>query len=360
MRITGNRGEWSELYALIKLMYTGRLYAADENVNRLDDVYFPIIRILRNHATPEQTDYIIHEDTVDVILAGDKVSSIDKVELAKITRLIYSGILAGSDRAFEIPGAPKIMEEMHIDRISAASSDKTDITMQIHDIYTGYNPICGFSIKSELGSAPTLLNASGATNFVYEVRGITDDDMERINAIDTKTKILDRIADIMAHGELKFIRVANDNFSSNLMLIDSYMDSIIAEMLLAFYQNKATDCKSLVDLVEDKNPLGYPHRGFYEYKFKKFLCSVALGMMPSKTWDGHDEANGGYVIVKEDGDVLAYHLYNRGAFETYLLYNTKLERGSTSKHGFATVYKENDRYYINLNLQIRFCDRRRN
>ena len=253
MRITGNRGEWSELYALIKLMYTGRLYAADENVNRLDDVYFPIIRILRNHATPEQTDYIIHEDTVDVILAGDKVSSIDKVELAKITRLIYSGILAGSDRAFEIPGAPKIMEEMHIDRISAASSDKTDITMQIHDIYTGYNPICGFSIKSELGSAPTLLNASGATNFVYEVRGITDDDMERINAIDTKTKILDRIADIMAHGELKFIRVANDNFSSNLMLIDSYMDSIIAEMLLAFYQNKATDCKSLVDLVEDKN-----------------------------------------------------------------------------------------------------------
>ena len=42
-------------------------------------------------------------------------------------------------------------------------------------------------------------------------------------------------------------------------------------------------------------------------------------MMPSKAWDGHDEANGGYVIVKEDGDVLAYHLYNRGAFETYLL-----------------------------------------
>lgn len=354
MRITGNRGEWSELYALIKLMYTGRLYAADENVERLDDVYFPILRILRNQATPEQIDYIIHENNVDVFYGGVKVTSIDKEQLAKTTHLIFSGIQAGSERAFEIKGAPEAMEEMYIDRISAASSDKTDITMQIHDVHTGYDPICGFSIKSELGSAPTLLNASGATNFVYEVRGITDEDMERINAIDTKTKILDRIADIMKHGEMKYIRVANANFSSNLMLIDSYMDNIIADMLLAFYQNKATDCKTIVDIVEEHNPLGYPRRGLYEFKFKKFLCSVALGMMPSKNWDGHDEANGGYVIVKEDGDVLAYHLYNRSAFETYLLNNTKLERGSTSRHGFASIYKENNKYFINLNLQIRF------
>ena len=77
-------------------------------------------------------------------------------------------------------------------------------------------------------------------------------------------------------------------------------------------------------------------------------------MMPSKEWDGQDEANGGYVIVKEDGDVLAYHIYNRGAFETYLLNNTKLERGSTSRHGFASIYKDNGKYFINLNLQIRF------
>ena len=354
MRITGNRGEWSELYALLKLMYTGRLYAADEAVKRKDDIYFPILRIIRNHATKEQIDYIIHEDNVDVVLGGTKVSTIDKEYIAKTIRLIYAGIFKGADRAFEIQGALEAIKAMHIDRISAASSDKTDITMQIHDVHTGYDPICGFSIKSELGSAPTLLNASGATNFIYEVRGITDEDMKRINSIETKTKILDRISYIMAHGEMKYIRVANDNFSSNLMLIDSYMDNIIADMLLAFYQNKSNDCRGLVDLIEKKNPLGYPRHGFYEYKFKKFLCSVALGMMPSKAWDGHDEANGGYVIVKEDGDVLAYHLYNRGAFETYLLNNTKLERGSTSRHGFASVYKEKGRYYINLNLQIRF------
>lgn len=354
MRITGNKGEWSELYALIKLMYTGRLYAADEEVKRIDDVYFPILRIMRNQSALEQIDFIIHDDNVDVLMSGLKVSTIDKPRLLRMMKLIYSGILSGSDRAFEIEGAQDAMEFMRIDRISASSADKTDITLQIHDIHTGYDPICGFSIKSELGSPPTLLNASGATNFVFEITGINDNDLERINAISTKTKILDRIADILSHGKMKFVHAVNETFSSNLMLIDSYMEDIIASMLMDYYQNKASDCKSLVELTEDKNPVGYPRKGFYEYKFKKFLCSVALGMMPSKEWDGHDEANGGYVIVKEDGDVLAYHLYNRNAFETYLLNNTKLERGSTTKHGFASVYKDGDKFFINLNLQIRF------
>ena len=355
MRVTGNKGEWSELYALVELMHSGKLYAADENVERINDIYFPILRILRKHNTPDQVDFIITDDGVDIVLAGETTATLSKDYLEKTSKRLYEGILSGSNRAFEISGAPEAMEEMHIDKISAPSSDKTDITMQIHDIHTGYNPICGFSIKSELGNPPTLLNASGATNFVYELKGISDADMERINAIDTDTKILDRIAEISRIGSIKFVHAKNENFSSNLMLIDSYMEDILASILLDYYQNKATDCKTLVSLTEDKNPLGYPRRGYYEYKFKKFLCSVALGMMPSKEWNGHDEANGGYVIVKEDGDVLAYHLYNRGAFETYLLNNTKLERGSTSRHGFATVYKdEKDKYYINLNLQIRF------
>ena len=40
--------------------------------------------------------------------------------------------------------------------------------------------------------------------------------------------------------------------------------------------------------------------------------------------------------------------------DIYLLNNTKFERGSTGKHGFATLYMENGKRYINLNLQIRF------
>lgn len=46
--ITGNKGEWSEIYTLIKLLADGRLYAADENLEKMCNVFYPIIKILRS------------------------------------------------------------------------------------------------------------------------------------------------------------------------------------------------------------------------------------------------------------------------------------------------------------------------
>ncbi|MDD4541623.1 MAG: HpaII family restriction endonuclease, partial [Eubacteriales bacterium] len=89
-------------------------------------------------------------------------------------------------------------------------------------------------------------------------------------------------------------------------------------------------------------------------KFKKFLTSVALGMRPATMWDGIDEASGGYLIVKKDGNVVAYHLYNRNHFEEYLLKNTKFDTASTSRHDFGEIYEVDGSNFLNLNLQIRF------
>ena len=36
--LTGNKGEWSELYVLLKLLAEGRLYAADDEVKRIEDM----------------------------------------------------------------------------------------------------------------------------------------------------------------------------------------------------------------------------------------------------------------------------------------------------------------------------------
>lgn len=77
-------------------------------------------------------------------------------------------------------------------------------------------------------------------------------------------------------------------------------------------------------------------------------------MMPSKVWTGQYDATGGYLVVKQNGDVLCYHIYNRNEFEDYLLNNTKLDTASSSRHGFGEIYKENNKLYFKLNLQIRF------
>ena len=47
MALTGNKGEWSEIYALLKLLGEGKVYAGDENLNRINDLFYPIIMILR-------------------------------------------------------------------------------------------------------------------------------------------------------------------------------------------------------------------------------------------------------------------------------------------------------------------------
>jgi hypothetical protein len=59
-------------------------------------------------------------------------------------------------------------------------------------------PKLGFSIKSQLGGASTLLNAGKTINFIYEIENInlTDDQVKSINSIDTRSKIKDRIEEI--------------------------------------------------------------------------------------------------------------------------------------------------------------------
>ncbi len=357
MSLTGNKGEWSELYAFVKLLSTGKLYAADEKVNKNDNVYFPILKILRSEDREPAKEYIINPEdgSVEVHSHAIVAQTLSNETLVEMAMYLYDEIVAGNKSAFAINGSDQIMDNLACTKISASSTDKTDIRMQLHDIQTGYDSVYGFSIKSELGNAPTLLNASGATNFVFEVIGLTDAQMNEVNNINTKTKILDRIERICTYGAMKFKEVQNSKFSGNLMLIDTYMDNILAEMLLDYYQNNVRDCRTLVSRLEARNPMDYPRPGLYEYKFKNFLCAIALGMTPAKDWDGIDEANGGYVIVKEDGEVVAYHLYNRNAFETYLLNNTKFDSPSTTRHGFASIYKETDgKMYIKLNLQIRF------
>lgn len=355
--IKGNIGEWSEMYVLLRLLSQGKIHAANEHLEKLEEIYFPILKIIREEIQSKKYEYVVNEDIakIQIYLNNEFVNEFNKAIFNSQADYLYSQILNGTNRAFSIEQTEQFMGEIGCARLAAPSSDKIDITMQIHDIQTGFAPICGFSIKSEVGNPPTLINATGATNFIYEVTGLSDEQFDSINSIETKTKIKDRMKRIFAEaGSVEFVKVNSDSFERNMMLIDSRLTELVAHSLIYHYRDGISTCKKVVEKMELDNPMDYPNDGFYEYKYKKFLCSAALGMTPAKNWDGIDEANGGYIIVSAKGDVLAYHIYNRAFFETYLLNQTKYERGSTRRHGFASLYKENDKIYMKLNLQIRF------
>ena len=157
--------------------------------------------------------------------------------------------------------------------------------------------------------------------------------------------------------DIEYYSMENEMFESNLLLIDGDLPKICAEMLKLYYSAGIRLIRESLDALYESNPMKYDlSKGhpFYEYKFKKLLSECALGMLPSKVWDGTADATGGYIIVREDGEVLCYHLFNRNEFEGYLIDNTKFETGSTSRHDFGSIYKTNGEYFLKLNLQVRF------
>ncbi len=350
-----NKGDWSELYVLLYLLGTRELYAADERLDRIGSVCFPIKKIMRDDVQGRHIDFVLEgSGGVSIYLDEKLYREMKSKEFKEEAVALYRDILCGTG-SFDISHAEQFLNDIGLSRLAAPSSDITDIKMELHDTNTGIDQVMRFSIKSYIGGTPTLLNASGATNFVYEVVGIADSQMAKINAINTKTKIIDRIRAISEFGgNIWYRNAANEIFAGNLVMIDSRMEYLLAEALLYSYTSGEIDCKKIVEHLEIENPLNFPISGAYAYKFKQFLCAKALGMEPNSKWSGEDDANGGYIVAKSNGEVLAYHLYNRDKFKQYLLENTKLERASTSRHRYAVVYKNGEKMYINLNLQIRF------
>lgn len=355
--IKGNIGEWSELYVLLKLLADGKLYSADKDLNKIPDLYSPILRIFRHEAEKMDLEYKLTDKkhTVELYINGDKIKTIEGEWLVNAAQSVYSGMISNENKsAFSIDSSEEILDKLEIEKIKAPSTDKTDIKVQMHDTHTGHDTIVGFSIKSDIGAPPTLLNPSRHTNFIYEVSGISDDLMHKINEIDTSTKIIDRVSAIQDTGKISYVQMDSEIFEHNVTYIDSMMDDILSALLLINYIRKITDISQIVTIIEEEDPLGYKKPGMYRYKIKKFLAAIALGMVPGTVWDGRDEANGGYIIVKKDGDVVAYHIYNRDNFENYLLNNTRVDRASTTRYRYAEIYKDGDKKFIKLNLQVRF------
>lgn len=92
----------------------------------------------------------------------------------------------------------------------------------------------------------------------------------------------------------------------------------------------------------------------YQIKLKRFLVAILLGMFTGKKWDGKFTANGS-IVVKQSGSQVAFHIAKLDVLENYLLKTIKFDTPSTTRHRFASVYKERDeKFYFKLNLQLRY------
>ena len=305
--ITGNKGEWSEVYTLLKVISDKQLFAGDSNLNKIETLIFPIIKVLRDETNG--TFEFSYDNDLVIVKNGEKEIRVSVLEFQKQAHFLLTKLKEKTNATFSIPEIENFINSFDSHSLKAKSSVKSDIRIVIHDQRAGTNPELGFSIKSQLGGASTLLNAGKTTNFIFKINnlGLSQNQILEINEIETRSKIKDRIEKITELGGiLEFQKTESSVFGNNLVLIDSALPKIIAESLHLFFTSTFSSVLELTSKISIANPLEYnleTNHPFYSYKIKRFLTDIALGMMPSKVWTGELDATGGYLVVKENGQL---------------------------------------------------------
>lgn len=285
----------------------------------------------------------------DVEVSLRMTSSIFLISAGAVLSAIGNG-----DKEDVIRQIKRFVSNVYIHSIPSSEQIKYDIIAEIILPNITKNDY----IKSKLGSASTLLNPGKTTNFLYRITGtqLDDDVICTVNAIDSQKG---RMAVLKERGcELEYVATDNKTFETNLMFVDTAMPKIAASCLAAFFMDGIASVKSVTERVAAENPLGLKIGNlntFYEHKMKTFLVDVALGMTPAKLWTGRYDANGGYLVVRGDGDIVCYHFYLRNEIENYLYNDTRFDSASRSRYDYGYLFRgEDGLVYMRLNLQIRF------
>ena len=381
--LKGNKGEWSELYVLLKLLADGKLHAADENLERIEEVFYPIIKILREEVG-QKREYVLNGNVK--IIDGDSKEVLTEIPTANFLKnsfQLFQSIKEAKGRSFDFPQYEAFLRSIDVKNLKAKSIDKSDITIIAHDPETSQKQQLGFSIKSLIGKNSTLFNSQAGTNFIYKIF-IPEDTSFNVDEFNKQTfeeskdlkiaKIAVRLERLEQLGyPLKFQSIQSPNLELNLTMVDSKLPQILSYLLYYKYRYGTNNIIDLIQRLNQENPLAYNTNlghPFYEFKIKNLLADYALGMTPQSVWTGEYDATGGIIIVKSDGNLLCYHICDKNKFQNYLINHTKLEQASTGEDKenpgfpstkksakpfkFGWVYEEGGEYFIKLNLQIRF------
>ncbi len=402
-----NKGEWTEAYVFMRLLGDGRIYGASSELTRDDSTYIDIINIIRD----EPDKILIFERFIDANIAyinaskdGESINVVTAPELSEYAQVLYDSIKTlSANRVTSVVEVQEYLESLGVDTPKANLSEsakkkygaKADVIITSENSLDHSKTTEGFSIKSHIGSPATLFNCSQTSGFTFEIVGCDNDGMHKLNAEDA---FLDIIKGIKEKFSLKYIGCRNEAFEQNIAIVDSRMEEVLSAAVLvqtSYYGTCSSSVKDICDKVVELNPISVRNpQMFYPAKFKDFLFDSFAGMTASSLWNGRKRLTGGYIDVSKSGEMLYYRAMSDDVFGNYLFENTYFDRpdrgmlkdlavakakaylegkelsndeeaayiyknGKTgtkkSKKGdFGYVYEKDNRYFIDLNFQIRF------
>ncbi len=296
----------------------------------------------------------IKDNKVYPIIYDNKLEAIDIDDIKQFYELMYNEIYNSNNGigSFNITSINSLLFKLGIENnFKSIANKKDDVTLINLDNNKNINVKLSYSIKSQLGRPAIILNASKHTNFIYKITNISEDDVKRINSINTPSKLKDRIHELeKINANIEFVGLTSDAFEKNLKMIDYKLPDVLAEVLLNSYKNDEKFLKKLFSesSIYETNELSIK-------KLKDFLEAISFGIMPSKEWNGINNVNGGIIIVSNDKKIYVLDMiYFSDEVRKYLLENTKLDSPSSTRYNMLNIYKKNNEFYFTLNLQVRY------
>lgn len=356
MAFEATKKEWSELYAVTRLLADGCVYAGTADAGRNELCVLPVA-MLRREEHDGTRRYIVGHDSVHIV--GEAIDKrVSRDAFRQVADSILTAMKQGTADMVESPeGVEAFWDEILLYDLEARTEDRTDFHLSF---YTEEVPPEGFCVRSRIGRLVPLLDGGRTANFKFEQSGIrfASPTVNKINALRSANEVADRILMIeRLGGVLKYSDVADKVFRSNLSMIDLHFPRLMAEMVRTMHLDGITRVSELTERMCVVNPLKIKDElirkhGFYEFKMKQFLKALAFGMRPAKLYNGTDSAVAGFVFVDGDGQLLCYRKADGEVFGDFLFRNSRLEKGSLEKDKYGFLERENGVYYLKLNLKI--------
>lgn len=365
--IAANAGEWSEFYAIIKLLCDEQIYVIDSQSSisgaelkrivelKKDDTIFQLSENGSISIDVNGSPILISKSDIHLRESVKKVFACIKDKSKK--QECNEGHPSGKKGAFVLPVAERLAEQLSVSARKQNSSSKGDIVLKFSTTDTGsLSKAHDASIKSWLGSNPTLFNASKhSTKLIFSVEPLDDSsqlnlaDLLPISNTDDRNPRNAVTVSVSSNTKYKlvFCRYASDMLYENLLEFD--LDKFLVDVVIAHFSKTssgATNATTLERMLKPKYPS-------FSHKWKTLLEICALGMTASSKYIQSSNISDNMIIVDSKGELCCF--FGRNRLQDLLNEKSFIDTPSTgsNKHDYGFFYEDSGNIFIDLNFQIR-------